>query len=308
MSGPPPPYSAKPPPPPYATAVPVAKPQPQQTPPYAQAAPVAQQQQTGQVVGLVNPAHVNLTLGDRVRHMQEQLDLPEDIVRDLLSVAGVDIVVIADDSGSMNQVADHANTSNPKTRWEELQETLVKLAHLLLVVDHSDGFHVQFLNDPTWHEIHSKEHVETLFYGRQARGRTPLGARLQPVLDGSWHPKGHRVETELIVLAMTDGEPSDVSFDGLRQLVASKKPSVFVTFLMCTEDDDDVEAYNKYVDHIPGVDITDDYVSEQREVEAHGKRLSYYKWMAKAVLGGKMPKYDQLDEKKAGAGGCCTVS
>ena len=279
MSGPPPPYSAKPPP-----------------PPYAQAAPVAQPQQTGQVVGLVNPAQ-NLTLGDRVRHMQEQLDLPEDIVRDLLSVAGVDIVVIADDSGSMNQVADHANTSNPKTRWEELQETLVKLAHLLLVVDHSDGFHVQFLNEPTWHEIHSKEHVETLFYGRQARGRTPLGARLQPVLDGSWHPKGDRADTELIVLAMTDGEPSDVSFDWLRQLVASKKPSVFVTFLMCTEDD------------IPGVDITDDYMSEKREVEAHGKRLSYYKWMAKAVLGGKMPKYDMLDEKKAGgAGGCCTVS
>ena len=49
--------------------------------------------------------------------------------------------------------------------------------------------------------------------------------------------------------------------------------------------------------------------AEKREVEAHGKRLSYYKWMAKAVLGGKMPKYDHMDEKKgAGGGGCCVVS
>ena len=76
-----------------------------------------------------------------------------------------------------------------------------------------------------------------------------------------------------------------------------------------TEDDDVVEAYNRHVDRLPGVDITDDYVSEKREVEAHGKRLSYYKWMAKAVLGGKMPKYDHMDEKKgAGGGGCCLVS
>ena len=214
MSEPPPPYSLHPPPPP---AVPISAP-PQ---------PIAQQQQAGQVVGLVNQAP-NLTVGDRVRHMQDELDLPEDVVRDLLSIAGTDIVVVADDSGSMNQIADPTNTMNPKTRWEELQETLIKLAHLLLVVDHSDGFHVQFLNDPTWHEIHSKQHVETLFYGRQARGRTPLGARLRPLLSGQWHPKGHSNETELIVLVMTDGEPSDVTFDGLRQRFVN------VTYVECS--------------------------------------------------------------------------
>ena len=40
----------------------------------------------------------------RLQTMQMELDLPEDIVRDLLSIAGTDIVVIADDSSSMNQV------------------------------------------------------------------------------------------------------------------------------------------------------------------------------------------------------------
>merc|ERR1719181_1942513 len=96
--------------------------------------------------------------------MQQELDLPEEIVRDLLSVAGADIVVVADDSGSMSCVANYGPP--PKTRWHELQETLTKLAHMLLVVDHSDGFHLQFLNDPTWHNIKSKANVETLFYGR----------------------------------------------------------------------------------------------------------------------------------------------
>ena len=144
---------------------------------------------------------------------------------------------------------------------------------------------------------------------RDEEGTTPLGARLAPLLDGSWHPKGHGAETDLILIVMTDGSPSDVDFGGLTRLVAGKKANVYVTFMMCTEDDDVVGAYNRHLDRIPGVDITDDYVSEKREVEAHGKRLSYYKWMAKAVLGGKMPKYDHMDEKKgAGGGGCCVVS
>jgi len=263
--------------------------------------------QQGGVVGVVSqPSDVNLDIGGRVERMQNELDVPEQIVRDLLSVAGADIVVIADDSGSMGAVANYVTRS---TRWTELRDTLQKLAHMLLVVDHTDGFHIQFLNDPTWHDIHSGSQVETLFYGRQPKGRTPLATRLRPLLSGQWHPKGHGAETDLILLIMTDGEPSDCSFSELRQLVGQKSPKVFCTFMMCTEEDDVVEQYNKSLDRLPGVDITDDYVSEKKEVEKLGNKLSYYKWMAKAVLGGKMPKYDHMDEKRAGGGGgCCVIA
>jgi hypothetical protein len=272
--------------------------------------PVAQVvggQQQGNVMGVVSqPSDVNLDIGGRVERMQNELDVPEQIVRDLLSVAGADIVVVADDSGSMGAVANYVTRS---TRWTELRDTLQKLAHMLLVVDHTDGFHIQFLNDPTWHEIRSGSQVETLFYGRQPKGRTPLATRLRPLLSGQWHPKGHGAETDLILLIMTDGEPSDCSFSELRQLVGQKSPKVFCTFMMCTEEDDVVEQYNKSLDRLPGVDITDDYVSEKKEVEKLGNKLSYYKWMAKAVLGGKMPKYDHMDEKRAGGGGgCCVIA
>ena len=47
-------------------------------------------------------------------------------------------------------------------------------------------------------------------------------------------------------------------------------------------------ATQRHLDRIPGVDITDDYASEKKEVEAHGRKLSYYKWLAKATLGGKL--------------------
>mmetsp|Transcript_7294 Transcript_7294/g.21542 ORF Transcript_7294/g.21542 Transcript_7294/m.21542 type:complete len:298 (+) Transcript_7294:1283-2176(+) len=291
-----------PPPPAYADAVVVNATAPPSLP-IAQVTP-----SPGEVVGIVQPNEIapQLTVADRLHHMQQELDLPEEIVTDLMSIAGTDVVVVADDSGSMNCVANPENHMNPQTRWEELRTTLIKLAHMLLVVDHTDGFHVQFLNDPTWHEVHTKQHVEALFMGRRPGGRTPLAERLRPILDGSWHPKGHSSETEVILLVMTDGEPSDCTFDGLKQLVQQKVANVFVTFLMCTEEDDVVDQYNKYLDHIPGVDITDDYASEKKEVEALGRKLSYYKWLAKATLGGKMPKYDKMDE--AGKGGCCVVS
>ena len=40
-------------------------------------------------------------------------------------------------------------------------------------------------------------------------------------------------------------------------------------------------------------------------MERVGKKLNKNKWLAKCVLGGKMPKYDKMDEAKKS---CCVVS
>ena len=61
-------------------------------------------------------------LGARVQRMKMELELPEDIVNDLLSLAGSDLVVIADDSASMNLVAEPGSGS-VLTRWDELTNT-----------------------------------------------------------------------------------------------------------------------------------------------------------------------------------------
>ena len=56
---------------------------------------------------------------------------------------------------------------------------------------------------------------------------------------------------------------------------------------LVTNDNAVVEKYNQCVGPIPGVDITDDYVSERKECERKGYQLSQYKWLAKCVLGSK---------------------
>ena len=55
------------------------------------------------------------------------------------------------------------------------------------------------------------------------------------------------------------------------------------------------------MDRLPGVDITDDGAcQEKREVEAHGKRLSYYADGPRPWLG-KMAGNTTMDEKKGPA-------
>ena len=243
------------------------------------------------------------SLEARLSAMQMELDLPEEIVRDLLSVGGTDIVVIADDSSSMNTVSDTTDYMRPLTRWGELRTTLSKLVHMLLVVDHSDGFALKFLNDPTWYQITSAAALDQVFQAKPAaRGLTPLFANLQLIARG--YTGGKNPESDTIVLILTDGQPSDAKMPQIQALLQGRAKSVYCTFVMCTEEDDVVEMYNKCVDPIWGCDISDDYKSEKAEVERAGKKLNENKWLAKIVLGGKMPKYDKMDEK---AKMCCAV-
>lgn len=243
-------------------------------------------------------------LDQRIEKMQLTLDLPEEIVRDLIQLAGTDIVVIADDSGSMNRRA------GKMTRWSELENTLSLLVQLLLTIDHSDGFTLKFLNVDTWFQVTSEEALTTVFAGLgQPHFRTPLCANLREVADGaSWkrHSPTSNCEGDTICLVLTDGEPSDGPFSEVTDILKAKAANVFVTFLMCTDEDDVVKKYNRVVDPIPGCDISDDYASEKKEVERAGNKLNRNKWLAKCVLGGKLPKYDKMDSPKSSA--CCVVS
>ncbi|KAJ8598648.1 hypothetical protein CTAYLR_003099 [Chrysophaeum taylorii] len=227
------------------------------------------------------------SLQARVEAMKQRLRLPEEHIKDLLSISGgTDIVVIADDSSSMNMVAD---TEGLRTRWIELQETLRSLVTMLLVIEHVDGFWLKFLNDPSWYIVTSEQQLVDIYLAKpRARGKTPLKASLAPVMQGYGD-----IEKETLVL--TDGQPTDCSFPELVELVRSKRSDVYLSFAMCTDQLDVVDAYNKLVDPIPGCDITDDYVTERAEAKLVGRDLTPYQWLVKLLLV-KHDHYDKLDE------------
>ena len=256
------------------------------------------------VAPVADAGDVAVGLADRVEKMRAELDMPPEYVEDLLRLVGTDIVVVADDSGSMNSVSDNL-AGGPKTRWQELQQTLRLLATMLLVIQHTDGFWLKFLNDAEWYEITSTAQLEEIFAGKpRARGKTPLLGNLAPVIEGFG-----RDDRDTLLLILTDGEPSDCEFDELSHLIKSKPDDVFCSFAMCTDEADVVELYNKVVDPIFGCDITDDYAAECREAKRVGNALSPFQWLAKMLLV-KYDKYDALDERKLDGRrrACCALS
>ena len=273
-----------------------------------------------EVVAVVNEAPATArvessgagSLEERIAAMQQELDLSYEIVQDLLSIAGaVDILVVADDSSSMNAVADASNPTKPTTRWQELRDTLTRLVRMLLVVEHVDGFKLKFLNDPRWLTVDSADALSRAFAGKaHARGGTPLLENLRPIARREVVKRGAVADDRpAIVLVLTDGRPSDGSMYGVKEILASRAKGTFFSFAMCTEEDDVVAAYNKAIDPVHGCDISDDYLSEKKEVEKHGHKLTPDNWLAKIILGGMMPKYDRLDEpKSAKRSAACIIS
>ncbi|KAH8092342.1 hypothetical protein JL720_5311 [Aureococcus anophagefferens] len=232
------------------------------------------------VAPVADAGDVAVGLADRVEKMRAELDMPRSTVSDNLA-------------------------GGPKTRWQELQQTLRLLATMLLVIEHMDGFWLKFLNDAEWYKITSTAQLEEIFAGKpRARGKTPLLGNLAPVIEGFG-----RDDRDTLLLILTDGEPSDCEFDELSHLIKSKPDDVFCSFAMCTDEADVVELYNKVVDPIFGCDITDDYAAECREAKRVGNALSPFQWLAKMLLV-KYDKYDALDERKLDGRrrACCALS
>ncbi|KAH8050812.1 hypothetical protein JL722_11154 [Aureococcus anophagefferens] len=205
------------------------------------------------VAPVADAGDVAVGLADRVEKMRAELDMPRSTVSDNLA-------------------------GGPKTRWQELQQTLRLLATMLLVIEHMDGFWLKFLNDAEWYKITSTAQLEEIFAGKP-RAREDAAARnLAPVIEGFG-----RDDRDTLLLILTDGE---------RRLRA-----------------DVVELYNKVVDPIFGCDITDDYAAECREAKRVGNALSPFQWLAKMLLV-KYDKYDALDERKLDGRrrACCALS
>jgi hypothetical protein len=235
--------------------------------------------------------------------VKEKLDLTQEMANDLIDWAGTEVIVVADDSGSMRQIADRTRGT---TRWDELKQKLNDLLELLLVVDGDAHFELRFLNtngppgSPQRHsDIHRKADLDACWAWAAPGGATPLINILKEYMD----PSQKHFETDRLVIVMTDGEPSDGTFESLRDVVVRKPDKCYASFIMCTEDDDVVNQYERSIDSIKGVDVHDDYWSEKSQAEKHGRKMNLNTYLVKCILGPKLRKYDELDEDK----GCTCV-
>jgi hypothetical protein len=253
------------------------------------------------------PEYYMADWGPEKRHRFEQL--AAELEWDTASIqeaahvlAGANVVVIADDSGSMGHSVRNSPVPPPPgqhvtSRWDELMHFLSLV--LRIGAELAGRVHFHFLNGGVISDVQVWEQVEHIAR-RGPSGRTPLLAAMRQVFE-QYDPA--KTECRLVTIIATDGVPSDGPTAGVA-VALKQRPSVdksFVTFLSCTDNDRDV-AYIKELDAgLPHVDEVDDYYTERAEVARAGGRSVYKNfsvgdWALRAVVGAAVPAWDKSDE------------
>ena len=249
------------------------------------------------------------------RHRFEEL--AQEMEWDLASIqaaahalAGTIVVVIADDSGSMRSPVRNSPVSPPPgkyvtTRWDELMHFLRMVTRIGCELAEEVNFH--FLNAGSVEKVQRWEQVAPIA-ARGPTGYTPLLGAMRSVF-AKYDPA--KTEQRLITIIATDGIPSDCppatsASQAVGDLLRGR-PSLdksFVTFLSCTDNEQDI-AYVKELDRsVRNVDEVDDYHSERAEGMRAGRRIyehfSVGDWALRAVVGAAIEEWDKSDEQSMG--------
>jgi len=220
---------------------------------------------------------------------------------DLNVLRNYEIVIIADDSGSMG-LRDMGAKVN---RWEELKETLSLIIEIGGCFN-ACGLDINFLNRPKVSNVMSPSdsHFVSAF-ASVPRGGTPLTRKLNTVVAESSGGK------PVLLVILTDGVPDDgpTNFgNALRNVVGRRTTSTEfrVQIMACTRDDQAVGWINRLHGELKEIGVTDDYDSERAKVLLSGRMREFSRgdWVMKAMLGPISSKFDDMDEQQRDSSNC----
>ena len=207
------------------------------------------------------------------------------------------IIFVCDDSGSMNSRA-QSNSSDSKTRWQELKEVVGEVFDISLIFD-PVGMDVYFLNRQSYLNVRHRDAIDGMFLAPPSGG-TPLISKLREI--NYKYSFGNQPTTRKLVIIATDGEPSDdrtpyTEFKGLLgRMVAN---NMRIGFLACTDQDNQVAYLNEIDKLYQEIDVSDDYWTERRQIQrVQGRNFpfTYGDYVVKALAGAIDNRLDTLDE------------
>lgn len=236
-------------------------------------------------------------INDRIRSIAGRYEISDALAQRLNILQQFEVVVLCDDSGSMNTPVDGTNG----TRWDELRSIVQIVIEIGAVFD-SNGVDVHFLNRSAMPNVTDSRQVVESFSQRPA-GLTPLTAALRRIFQSAASKPGS--DKRLLVFVATDGAPTDahgtVDIRSLENLMRNERQAntTYVTFLACTDDQASVDYLSQWDRTMQNVDVVDDYKSEREEVRrtrGHTFPFSFGDYVAKALLGAVDTQIDSLDE------------
>jgi len=210
------------------------------------------------------------------------------------------VVVLCDDSDSMAQAIAEEGTDpfavKRSTRWLELKKLVAVIINFATSIS-SDGIDIYFLNRPKVTGVTSLTGLQTVF-SVPPTGGTPLCASLQRIYqDHTDFP----ADKKLLIVVITDGEPTDGTRTDLFNVLARKASNIHVSFSECTDQAEDMEYLDQWDGLIPNFDNTDDYREELARVKAvQGMqfKFDYTDYVIKILLATFVRTYFNVDQVK----------
>ena len=219
-------------------------------------------------------------------------------LRDVLTKCKV--VLLCDDSHSMNLFVteEGANAFTPKktTRWTELMKLASVVIEFVTAVN-DNGLDIHFLNRKSVYNVVDMTGLQQVF-SKGPSGSTPLIGSLQRIHNEYKYNLG---EKQLLIVVVTDGEPTDGNRDNLYWTLSNITAggNVHISFAECTDNEEDMEYLDAWDGRIRNFDNTDDYREELRRVKqtkGQSFKFTYEDYVIKILLATFIPYYYNLDQ------------
>ena len=231
--------------------------------------------------------------------LAREMNLSRDQALELSALALYDVVVLADDSGSMRG-----------KRWSDLQEIFGTLVNIARRFD-QDGLGISFLNHRrAGRGIASEAQLNSFLDGITPSGGTRLGTTLDAKILREVRDliSDDMLQKPVLVLVITDGAPTGEDSDATesaiiemdRYLLRHDYPGKAVAYgFSQVGDDADASAWLDALDNHPEVgdriDAVSDYQAEAAQVRRCGGTYSPGQHVSKMLLGAIDPRYDDMD-------------
>lgn len=227
--------------------------------------------------------------------------MPVEMALELVPLALYDIVVYADDSGSM-RFAENG------TRIDDLKEILAKVAEVATLFD-DDGILIRFMNsNAVGNGVKTASEANNLVAGLSFDGLTPLGSALDTkVIRPMFFNNLNSLQKPILVISITDGEPSEdpsiikrVITEANNAAARSRYGSGAIAFEFAQVGrNQKAQAFLASLDNDPRVghiiDATSYYELEAEEFKRKGLNLTPSLWLIKLMVGAIDPDKDRRD-------------
>jgi hypothetical protein len=214
-------------------------------------------------------------------------------------------VIICDDSGSMNEIAD-PDTGSQLTRWDELKKAVEIIVEAHTVFDIVCD--IYFINRGYVRNVHHYSQIQP-YLVQQPQGGTNILNILEIIRTNH---VGLDMGKPLIVHLLTDGHPTNTAgqedIAGLANWLRTRPvPTKFpVSIILCTDDEEIEKSYRSlefnpralFSQGIPGVDVSEDYRGESRDVKrtrGNTYRFSFGDYIVKVLVGSIDPTVHDID-------------